>query len=142
MDHVTGGGPVFTGTGPAIDIDTRSLGSFAALLEGDLNGTVRPGIDRLLATFAGGAGFGSRNPGEDVRTAVTAYHDCLVATTQQLAAYINATTILVDAARRITTEYTSADALAGASTAKVTQALSSAIATASAAAPPTPARLE
>lgn len=142
MHHSIDDPSVSVQAGLVIDIDTRSLGSFATLVEDDLTGTVRPNTDRLLATFSGGVGFGVRNPGEDVRTAVAAYYDCLVSTTQQLAAYVNAATILIDAARQITTEYASTDALAGASTAKVTEALTAAIVAAAAEAPHTPARYE
>lgn len=120
------------GAGSAIDIDTRSLRSFAALIEADLNGTIRPYTDRLLSTFSAGVGFGLRNPGDDLQAAIATYHDCLASTTQQLAAIVNAATILVDAACQIATEYASADALSGATTAKVTQALTFAITAAAA----------
>ena len=56
------------------------------------------------------------------------YNFCLSLMNQQLTAYATASAILIDAARSIASRYSGSDALAAATTAKVTSALDDAIA--------------
>jgi hypothetical protein len=61
--------------------------------------------------YANGVQFGAANPSGVVHAARLKYYDCLVAISQQLDSYVEASVILADAARTAAERYGRADAL-------------------------------
>ena len=95
--------------GDVLLVHTPSLQSFARALGS--SGTVAANDVRVM--FANGAVFGAGHPSADVVAAIDTYIGCLGAMTGQLAAHVNAASILAEAGERIAREYASADAASG-----------------------------
>jgi hypothetical protein len=98
--------------GGAIEVNPHALHSFGVALGGEVHGNVKPHAQRLTITFADGVAFGAHNPSADLQAAASAYHDCLAGVTQQLAAVVDAVTVLADSAQTIASRYATSDALA------------------------------
>src|SRR5512138_3383417 len=107
---VDGGGDSFLAGWQGIEVDLRSLGDLAGALEQEVQSNLRPYAEQVSDTYATGVNFGLKNPSMDVADVKRFYRECLDATVQQLASYVNASTILVEAARKVAAMYQGADA--------------------------------
>jgi hypothetical protein len=95
-----------------IQIETGSVHELASALRTEVYTNLQPHTERLFGRYAPGVTFGTKNPSADLQAVREKYRDCLVGTVDQLAAYINASTVLMDAAIEIASRYRTADALA------------------------------
>jgi hypothetical protein len=111
----------------AIRVDADSVRQLASDLQSEVYENLRPHTERLFEGYGAGVAFGARNPGGDLHAVRSRYHDCLAATVDQLAAYINVSSVLLDAVIEISTRYQSADALAAASVQDIGAILSDSI---------------
>jgi hypothetical protein len=93
-----------------VEVDVDGLDDFRTLLSRELDANLRPGADGVQHDYALGVGFGARNPGDGVQAAAGKYRDCLQGSMANLAAYIDAAEILVDAIGRVSTKYRDTDA--------------------------------
>jgi hypothetical protein len=110
-----------------IDVDLHGLDDFRALLARELDANLRPTADGIAADHRQGVGFGARNVGGGVQLARRRYHESLVTSTANLAAYIDASEILIEAIRRIIANYREVDLASAAGSAAVTRELTAAI---------------
>ncbi len=97
-----------------IQIEAGSVRDLASALQTEVYTNLQPHTERLFGRYAPGVAFGAKSPSADLHTVRAKYRECLTGTVDQLAAYINASTILLDAAIEIASRYQSADALASA----------------------------
>jgi hypothetical protein len=112
----------------AIHVDGASVQQLASALQTEVRGNLAPHTDRLFQGYAPGAAFGTRNPSLDLHAVRVRYRDCLQATVDQLAAYIDASSVLVAAATEIAFRYRTVDELAAACVQDVDAVLSQAMA--------------
>jgi hypothetical protein len=110
-----------------IQIEAGSVRQLASDLRTEVYSNLQPHATRLFGRYSPGVAFGAKNPSDDLHAARTKYHECLTGTVDQLAAYINASSILLDAAIEIATRYQTADALAGATVQDIDDAFNNSI---------------
>lgn len=118
----------------AVDVDVSELDRFAGSVEGELRANFEPQAIGLMKTYQVGSHFGVGHESLDVQAARSRYTACLQVAVNQLAAYANATQILIDAARTVAANYRGADAMTAANMAEVEAALHAAAADAKTAA--------
>jgi hypothetical protein len=106
-----------------IQVNLADLAAVADSIEAAVNANLRPHADKVSWTYRCGATFGNLHPSNDLTAARRKYQDCLDATVAQLGAFVQASTILVNAARQVVERYGTADALAAASALDVQAAL-------------------
>jgi hypothetical protein len=111
----------------SINVDIDGLHTFAGAVEDEIEGNFQPHAGRLFSTYADGVPFGAGNPSGELHAAKLKYHDCLTGVTETMAAYINASKILVTAIQAAAVKYADADALAHAHAQDVEQILGQAI---------------
>jgi hypothetical protein len=111
----------------AIEVDTGSVQRLAAALETEVRGNLEPHIGRVYQGYSYGTAFGTRSPSLELHAVRERYKDCLKGTVDQLAAYVEASTILVAAAAEIAIRYRTVDELASATVADVDRVLSKAV---------------
>jgi hypothetical protein len=110
-----------------IQIEAGSVRDLASALQTEVSINLQPHTERLFGRYAPGVTFGTKNPSPDLHTVRKKYGECLTGTVDQLAAYINASTILLDTAIEIASRYETADALAQANVQDVDDALNHSI---------------
>jgi hypothetical protein len=111
-----------------VEVDLKGLVDFAGAVDGGVDKNFAPRTGQLQGDYAYGVCFGYGNPSGDVHAAKMKYHDCLSVITRQIEAYIEASKILADAARKAAERYGSADAMSAAQTKAVEDLLVQAIA--------------
>ena len=97
------------------EVNPGSLQQLKDALSAELSYNLRPSAARLFDQYQGGACFGSRSPSVDVHAVKSKYVECLQATVDRLAAYMQESSLLVEAAGEILARYRTTDALAAAS---------------------------
>jgi hypothetical protein len=102
--------------GNAISVDLQGLRDFGGKLRGDLDGSLKPGTDRISQRFQYGVGFGRHSASNEVNAAARHYYNCLTASTDLLATYLRITETISDAAAQIADAYGRADAFSAATT--------------------------
>jgi hypothetical protein len=112
----------------AIQVDTASVQQLAAALSTEVYGNFAPHTEWVFQGYAPGVAFGARNPSLDLHAVRSRYADCLQTTVDQLAAYIDASSVLVAAAVEIAFRYRTVDELAAASVQDVDAVLTNALA--------------
>lgn len=127
MRKVGDDGPEWLGDYRQIEVDVGGLAAFAGAVDAEVDGNLRPHVDRLSGVYSPGVRFGAGTASAEVQAARLRYHDCLVAITEQLAACINASKILSAAARTVASRYAGADALCAARVGDVEAALTEAV---------------
>ncbi len=110
-----------------IQVDLKGLGDFAGAVDGAVDKNFAPRTGQLQNDYAMGVCFGWNNPSGDLDAAKRKYHDCLTVITRQIEAYIDASRILADAARKAAERYGSADAMSAAQSKEVEGLLTQAI---------------
>jgi hypothetical protein len=110
-----------------IRVDTSGVDRFAGTVEAEVNANFTPQAGRLMAVYEPGAFFGVNHVSADVAAARRAHTECLRAAADQLVGYIDASKILVDAARTVSARYRGVDALAAANANEVELALADAV---------------
>ena len=98
----------------SIEVDTSGLDQFAGSVNAEVEGNFEPHTQRLFRAYELGVTFGFGNESGNVQAARNKHRDALTATGESMAAYINASRILIEAIRRAAEEYASADALSSA----------------------------
>jgi hypothetical protein len=111
----------------AIQVDIGSVQQLATNLVTEVKGNLEPNVDRVYAGYASGTTFGGKSPSLELQAIRQKYDDCLKATVAQLAAYVEASSILVAAAVEIAFRYRTTDELAAASMADIDGVLSDAV---------------
>jgi hypothetical protein len=109
-----------------VEVDLRGLDDFRRLVAHELDGNLRPAVDGISAEHRQGVGFGTRIAGGEVQVARLRYHACLNSAVANMAAYIDASEVLISALRRIAREYADADLASAAGSAAVTRELAAA----------------
>jgi hypothetical protein len=117
----------------SIDVDVSGLDKFAGSIEGELRANFEPQAIGLMRTYQTGSYFGMGHESSDVQAARERYTVCLQVAVNQLAAYANATQILIEAARTVAARYRGTDAMTAANMADVQSALNQAVLAAAAA---------
>jgi hypothetical protein len=107
----------------AINVDVSALDRFAGSVDSEVEANFRPEAAQLMTVYGQGAHFGHGHPSADVTAARVKYTECLQGAAEQLAGYVNAAKILVDAAHMVSSRYRDTDALAVANAVEVEQAL-------------------
>jgi hypothetical protein len=110
-----------------IQIEAGSVREWASALRTEVNTNLQPHTERLFGRYAPGVAFGAKNPSAGLHAVRAKYRECLTGTVDQLAAYINASTILVGTAIEIASRYQTADALAQANVQDIDDALNHSI---------------
>ena len=110
-----------------VDVDLKGLGDFAGAVDGAVDKNFAPRTSDLQGDYAYGVCFGYGNPSLDVHAAKLKYHDCLTMITRQIEAYIDASKILAEAARKAAQRYGNADAMSAAQSKDVEALLGQAI---------------
>ncbi len=111
----------------AIEVDPSGLDRFAGAIEGEVEGNFRPHTHDLFTVYELGVRFGAGHVSADVLAAREKHHQCLQGAADQLASYIKASHILIQAARQIAKNYGDADAMAAARAKEIDHTLSAAI---------------
>jgi hypothetical protein len=111
-----------------IQVDAASVQQLASALFAEVHGSLAPHTERVFRGYAPGATFGGRSPSLDLLAVRLRYRDSLQATVEQLAAYIEASSVLVAAATEIAFRYRNVDELAAARVEDVDQVLANALA--------------
>lgn len=106
-----------------VEVDVAGLVDFRTLLALELDANLRPAAARVKRDHGMGVGFGERNAGTQVTAARRQYAECLRAATANLAGYVAAAEVLIDAMRRVSDAYLDADA----GSAELNKALSDAL---------------
>jgi hypothetical protein len=119
--------PLQAGPTP-IEVDVDGLRDFRDFLVRELDTNLRPGVDAIRNDQAMGARFGIGHAGAQVQAARLHYADVLRAASGNLAQYVVAAEILIEAIRIVTINYTDADLAAAANSAKVYDELVNALA--------------
>jgi hypothetical protein len=101
----------------SINVDLGGLEDFATLLQGEVDGNLRPYSDEIIREHSDGVTFGARSPSSEVQAARTAYHDCLTRAYEALQSYVHMSEVLLTAAHKVAETYANADQL---STARMT----------------------
>jgi hypothetical protein len=110
-----------------VEVDLKGLGDFAGAVDGAVEKNFAPRTGQLQNEYAYGVCFGWGNPSGDVHAAKAKYHDCLSVITKQIEAYIDASRILADAARKAAERYGNADAMSAAQSKDVEGLLAQAV---------------
>jgi hypothetical protein len=110
-----------------VDVDVQGLDDFARLLRTELDANFKPVSDRITMEHRAGVTFGSGIRSGEVAAARAAYDQCLGRAAQNLAAYVTASEILIDAASKIAKSYRDADALSAARLSAIDAALAQAV---------------
>jgi hypothetical protein len=110
-----------------IRVDTSGVERFAGTVETEVDANFRPQAGRLAAVYEPGAFFGINHASPDVQAARQRHAACLQGATEQLVGYVNASKILVDAARTVAARYRQVDALAAANSKEIELALADAV---------------
>jgi hypothetical protein len=97
-----------------VQVDLHGLHDFANGVDGAADKNFAPRTTQLQTDYASGVQFGWNNPSGQVDAAKRKYHAALTVITQQIEAYIEASKILADAARRAAQRYGDADAMSAA----------------------------
>jgi hypothetical protein len=108
-------------------VDTHSLKTFGEFVRRELDENIGPMAQRVGLTLTNGAMVGSRLPSADVEAMNSKHAMCIEEMALQLESYKANMAIIADAAQRISTRYSSSDALAGASLADVSPIMNQAI---------------
>jgi hypothetical protein len=119
-----------TSTGPllrAVEVDVASLDGFRAFLAREVDRNLRPAADGINADHRRGVGFGHDNVGGNVQAARRGYDESLATATANLAGFVDAAEILVDAIRRVGQNYRDADLSSAAGSAAVNRELTAAV---------------
>lgn len=111
----------------AIQVDAGSVQQLAATLSAEVDGNLEPNVGRAYAGFAPGTTFGGRSPSLELTAVRVRYNGCLQDTVAQLAAYVEASSVLVAAAVEIAFRYRTSDELAAARVEDIDQVLSHAV---------------
>jgi len=111
----------------AIQVDTGSVQQLATALVTEVHGNLEPHVGAVYQGYAVGTAFGTKNPSVELHAVRRRYNDCLTGTVDQLAAYVEASSILVAAATEIALRYRTADELAAADVAAIDGVLSDAV---------------
>jgi hypothetical protein len=111
-----------------IEVDVDGLRDFRDFLVRELDTNLRPGVDAIRNDHAMGARFGIGHAGAQVQAARLHYADVLRAAAENLAQYVVAAEILIEAIRIVTINYTEADLIAAANSTKVYDDLTNALA--------------
>jgi hypothetical protein len=98
-----------------IRVDLGSLQGLADDLLAEVSYHLRPAVSWQFDQYRGEARFGVRSPSVDLHAVKSRYMDCLRATVDRLATYVEESSLLVDAAGEILARYQTTDALASAS---------------------------
>jgi hypothetical protein len=109
-----------------IRVDLASLQQLTDALSAEVSYHLRPSVSQVFDQYEGGACFGVKSPSADLHAARRKYVDCLADTVDRLAAYVNESSRLVDAASEILSRYQSNDALASMSLDELRQAFAAA----------------
>jgi hypothetical protein len=110
-----------------IEVELKSLTDFAGSVDGAVDRNFAPRTGGLQNVYACGVRFGFGHPSGNVRAAALKYSDALEMIARQIAAYIDASKILADAARKAAERYGSADAMSAAQSKDVEKLLGEAI---------------
>jgi hypothetical protein len=110
-----------------VQVDVESLEDFRAVLGRELDVNLRPNVLNIQRDHGLGVGFGVRNPGGRIQAARQRYHRALVAATVNLAGYVAAAEVLIDAIRRVAAAYRDADAASAARVARINAELDAAL---------------
>jgi hypothetical protein len=110
-----------------VDVDLKGLDDFAGAVNGAVDQNFAPRTGQLQSQYAMGVSFGWGNPSGDLHAAKQKYHDCLTVITKQIEAYIDASRVLADAARKAAERYGNADAMSAAQSKEVEDLLANAI---------------
>jgi hypothetical protein len=113
-----------------IEADLASLEQFRSFVSRELHTNLRPAAQDIGRDHSRGVGFGYRNAGNHVQSARQRYHESLTASTTNLAAYIDASEMLIDAIGRIVAGYRDTDALSAANSGAVNAQFGAAVAAA------------
>jgi hypothetical protein len=110
----------------AVDVDIDGLLDFRTFLGRELDANLRPGVAGIANDHSLGVRFGADNVGFQVNAAKQRYFDSLVASTANLAAYIEAAEIIIEAIRRVIAAYGDADLSAEATSQRLNRELNQA----------------
>jgi hypothetical protein len=97
-----------------VEVDVDGLTDFRTFLGRELDANLRPGAAGIANDHSLGVRFGADNQGVLVGAARERYFQSLAAATANLAAYIEAAEIIIEAVRRVSTAYGEADLSAAA----------------------------
>jgi hypothetical protein len=112
-----------------VDVDIQGLDDFRDLLRSELDANFKPVTERVIMEHRAGVTFGARNASGEMQAVRLTYAHCLGRAMQNLAAYVEASEILIAAAARIAGSYRRTDELAAANIRTIESALKSAVAT-------------
>lgn len=130
MQLSSGAGPPLAPAGlwlSPVEVDLAGLDDFRTLVGRELDGNLRPAADGIVADHRRGVGFGDRTIGSSIQTARLKYHETLSTSTTNLAAYVEAAEILIEAIRRVLRNYRDSDLTSAAGSAAVGRELTGAM---------------
>jgi hypothetical protein len=105
-----------------VDVDLTGLADFRRLLQHELESNMRPAVSDIYANHGAGVAFGARIVGAGVQDARQRYHEALVISTQNLAAYMQTSEVLIAAIEHVTNTYRDSDLTASAITEAINKA--------------------
>jgi len=111
----------------AIEVDAAAGRQLAATLQCEVHGNLEAHVREVYQGYAAGTTFGTKDPRVDLPAVGRRYQECLAGTVDQLAAYVEASSILVAAASEIALRYRTADELAAANVTDIDNMLSDAV---------------
>jgi hypothetical protein len=109
-----------------VEVDLHGLDDFRSLVARELDSNLRPAVEGVCVEHRQGVGFGARIAAGEVQVARLRYHTCLASAMANMAAYVEASEVLISALRTISRNYSDADLASAAGSAAVTRELAAA----------------
>jgi hypothetical protein len=110
-----------------VKVETDGLNKFSDQVQDDTSRTLESGYSNAKVDLSSGVQFGAKSASGGVHAAKQRYAQSLKASTDNVAAYLDAARILADAAAKVATAFAATDGRAAGRTDEVQRALNQAV---------------